>query len=131
MTKPSWDNAPDWARFLALNRSGNWRWHEYEPSRDEDVWKTPGRHKFAGFGFSDVAGWPNSKEARPTDHEVSDPIRAFVVEATETDLFRTEVWRQQKEITRLRDALAQIAAVTCGCIGNVCPICIARKTLGI
>lgn len=29
--KPSWDDAPTWAQWLAMNKSGNWFWFEYKP----------------------------------------------------------------------------------------------------
>jgi len=29
--KPSWDDAPSWAQWLALDGDGEWYWYEVEP----------------------------------------------------------------------------------------------------
>lgn len=29
--KPSWDDSPEWAKFLAMDADGNWCWFEVEP----------------------------------------------------------------------------------------------------
>ena len=31
MTKPSWENAPDWAQWLARDADGEWCWYEARP----------------------------------------------------------------------------------------------------
>lgn len=31
MNKPDWKDAPIWARFLAMNSDGDWRWWNDEP----------------------------------------------------------------------------------------------------
>lgn len=31
MENPSWDDAPDWAFFLILDKIGRWLWCEYPP----------------------------------------------------------------------------------------------------
>lgn len=38
--KPSWDNAPEWANWLAMDGDGWWFWYALEPSydHDDDVW---------------------------------------------------------------------------------------------
>lgn len=32
MSKPSWDDAPEWANFLAMDDSSEWYWFEREPA---------------------------------------------------------------------------------------------------
>lgn len=32
MKKPSWENAPPWAKYLAQNDDGQWFWYELKPS---------------------------------------------------------------------------------------------------
>lgn len=36
--KPTWDNAPKWANFLAMDYDGEWYWHLEEPIYSDDVW---------------------------------------------------------------------------------------------
>lgn len=31
MSKPSWDDAPEWANWLAMDADGTWFWFEDEP----------------------------------------------------------------------------------------------------
>ncbi len=31
ITAPSFDNAPEWANFVAMDSSGDWYWYEKEP----------------------------------------------------------------------------------------------------
>lgn len=32
--KPSWDDAPEWANYLAVDSCGDWFWYEFEPTND-------------------------------------------------------------------------------------------------
>lgn len=32
--KPSWDDAPEWAQYLAMDEGGCWYWHGGEPHWD-------------------------------------------------------------------------------------------------
>lgn len=43
MSKPSWEDAPSWAGWLAMDGDGWWMWHESEPKWDEDEceWDSP------------------------------------------------------------------------------------------
>ncbi len=36
--KPSWDDAPEWAQWLAMDESGRWWWYEKRPVRKEEYW---------------------------------------------------------------------------------------------
>lgn len=42
--KPNWDEAPEWAGWLAMDGDGWWRWWRVEPSFEEewDQWDCPG-----------------------------------------------------------------------------------------
>ena len=33
--KPDWKDAPEWAQWLAMDRNGEWYWHELEPEPNE------------------------------------------------------------------------------------------------
>ena len=41
-TKPSWDDAPDWAWWLAQDRDGKWWWFENAPTlhSEKGFWDT-------------------------------------------------------------------------------------------
>ena len=33
--KPSWDDAPEWANWLAMDEDGAWEWFEREPCKSD------------------------------------------------------------------------------------------------
>lgn len=35
--KPDWNDAPDWAKYLACDRNGEWWWFEFKPHCDEGI----------------------------------------------------------------------------------------------
>ena len=37
MQKPSWDDAPEWARYLAQDDDGWWYWFDEKPVFDDDI----------------------------------------------------------------------------------------------
>lgn len=53
--KPSWDDAPPWAKYLSWDEAGDggspWKWHEEEPtipaSASVDRWVSTKRHMIA------------------------------------------------------------------------------------
>jgi hypothetical protein len=55
--KPSWNDAPEWANWLAMDDNGNWYWYSAEPSYDfgDGLWKDGGE--------SDIASCPISAES--------------------------------------------------------------------
>jgi hypothetical protein len=36
--KPSWDDAPEWANYLARDHDGSWWWYEHEPTLERGEW---------------------------------------------------------------------------------------------
>src|SRR6056297_3729034 len=36
--KPSWDDAPDWANWLAQDDEGQWFWYQHCPTCKDGVW---------------------------------------------------------------------------------------------
>lgn len=36
--KPSWDDAPDWANWLAMDPDGLWYWFAIEPDFENNEW---------------------------------------------------------------------------------------------
>lgn len=61
--KPSWNDAPEWAQWLAKDADEMWYWHEKQPykSYERGEWKSAGRSKMIEDGID----WWNSCEARP------------------------------------------------------------------
>lgn len=60
--KPSWQDSPYWAAYLAKDADGHWSWFEYLPDRNQERWVTDGRVQHAGYVNDD---WQDSMEARP------------------------------------------------------------------
>ena len=59
--KPRWEDAPEWAQWLAMDEDGDWYWYEKEP---EPGWKSWAPRK----GKTTVAGetdWEKTLEQRP------------------------------------------------------------------
>lgn len=36
--KPNWQDAPKWAKHLAMDNDGLWWWYEFKPTFDGDGW---------------------------------------------------------------------------------------------
>ena len=62
--KPRWEDAPEWANWLAMDADGGWFWYENEPAPiPQAVWSAPeGRQKLAAREENE---WGSSKESRP------------------------------------------------------------------
>ncbi|XQA74642.1 hypothetical protein ACM9XA_03635 [Xanthomonas sacchari] len=61
MSKPSWDDAPDWAQWLAMDADGQWYWYESKPEWHFGTWETKAAHVSAGSSDSAI----DSLEQRP------------------------------------------------------------------
>ena len=64
--KPSWDEAPEWASWLAMDEDGSWGWFESEPevSDDFEVWDSAYTYLPAKKYYGDEY-WTDSLERRP------------------------------------------------------------------
>lgn len=60
---PSWDSAPEWAMFLAQDRSGNWYWYQYPVEVDDDWWIE--KEGFDGQ-MMEIKGFPKREDWRDT-----------------------------------------------------------------
>lgn len=47
--KPSWDDAPEWANYMAMDDNEDWHWYEKKPdwSESEKEWLTFGKYEKA------------------------------------------------------------------------------------
>lgn len=67
--KPSWKDAPDTARYLAMDRNGEWVWfvEEPKPHPELSIW-TVQSHYAKHAGWSDPSDdWLSTKERRPDE----------------------------------------------------------------
>lgn len=63
MDKPDWSDAPDWARYLAQDKDGEWWWYEHMPEKCRENWQLN-----RCIGKSEKAykeAWTISLEERP------------------------------------------------------------------
>lgn len=62
--KPDWKDAPEWAKWLAMDEDGVWCWFESEPELESTFWVTDDKYQDAS---EPVNKWKDSLEARPDD----------------------------------------------------------------
>jgi hypothetical protein len=65
--KPQWKDAPEWAKWLAMDKNGQWYWYEgpCKPEHDENRWD-------CDEGIGEKVGvpepnWEDSLEAKPKE----------------------------------------------------------------
>lgn len=62
--KPKWEDAPKWARFLAMDENTEWYWYSHEPETDLSSWViTEGQFRIAQAKAKNQ--WKKSLEERP------------------------------------------------------------------
>ena len=59
--KPSWEDAPEWAQWLAMDDDGEWYWYEEKPKRNKFGWMSLTKRVLSTKGV----GWDESREQRP------------------------------------------------------------------
>ena len=76
MTKPSWNSAPAWANYLAMDKSGDWYWFELEPFENEYsfYWGASGRVELASA--AQETHWAKSLEKRPIKQKKNQAVVA-------------------------------------------------------
>ena len=64
--KPSWDEAPEWANWLAMDEDGSWGWFEVAPEINEyfEMWYSECAYLPACKYYGDDY-WTESLERRP------------------------------------------------------------------
>jgi len=67
-SNPSWEDAPDWAEWLAEDKNGKWFWYADRPKRGMIVWLFGDSTRYKGAGESGAANpdWAETLERRPT-----------------------------------------------------------------
>lgn len=61
---PDWNNAPEWANFVAMDYDQVWWWHEYEPVRTFYEWEVESTGRAAPV-FGNEMDWMDSLQERP------------------------------------------------------------------
>jgi hypothetical protein len=65
MSKPSWEDAPEWAQYLAMDGNGAWYFYEEEPHEVDCAWLSfHGRVKKV---IQHPVPWFDTKEQRPCE----------------------------------------------------------------
>ena len=66
--KPDWNNAPEWAQWVAMDVNGHWYWYRIEPDCDwTHCWSTELRKDLESAEcFGGSPDWKKSLERRPT-----------------------------------------------------------------
>jgi hypothetical protein len=63
--KPTWDEAPDWAKFLVQNYKGAWYFFDEEPGRYPEHWNHIGRWAYSPSAGEVLGDWRKTLERRP------------------------------------------------------------------
>lgn len=58
----TWDKAPEWANYKAIDPNGWVYWFEFKPTLSLHGWQTNGRSRLAGR-----PNWETSLEKRPSE----------------------------------------------------------------
>lgn len=63
--KIDWDNAPEWANYVAMDSDGYWHWYELQPQADYhyDEWTGDGKVNC----FDSPRVWDTTLEGRPNE----------------------------------------------------------------
>ena len=64
---PNWGVAPKWAKYLAQDGDGIWRWHDKKPKLEDGKWYSTVSNTINQAGYTKLLGeeYKNSLESRP------------------------------------------------------------------
>jgi cytochrome c553 len=80
--QPDWDDAPEWASWLAQDESGAWIWYETKPTLNGMEWaERNGRVK----PVNSVDGWARTLQERPSETEQKQEVAKFEVNLDKLD----------------------------------------------
>ena len=68
--KPNWDNAPEWARYWAVDENGCCWWYENEPVIEDDYWTRSNNNTDVLSDDNVCVTWRESLHERPTPASV-------------------------------------------------------------
>jgi hypothetical protein len=69
--KPSWEDAPEWAKYLAMDGQGGWYWFEKKPKPNIffSQWIPKDLTRCEKAYVDDQEYWNDSLEKRPTQDD--------------------------------------------------------------
>ena len=94
--KPSWDDAPEWAEWLAQDEDGEWKWLAGLPGKYVDGW-TAVKIKGCCKGLV-LGGWRDTLEKRP-EQTIADICREVTGENRHEEIFEPFVSVEDAKIT--------------------------------
>lgn len=64
---PNWAKAPDWARYVAQDKTGTWRWHFNKPKLVDGFWTSKNISSYDHAGYSKIVekSFEKSLQERP------------------------------------------------------------------
>ena len=67
--KPDWKDAPEWAKWLAMDGDGWWYWYARKPIKDDAGWHSEYRYSsvYKHSAAPSSPEWWETREQRPTD----------------------------------------------------------------
>lgn len=66
INKPSWDDAPEWAEWLAQSEKGEWEWHQDMPEMISGGWDIPDNDVFHSWEVAQDGAVPDGHDWRQT-----------------------------------------------------------------
>jgi hypothetical protein len=63
--KPNWDDAPEWANYVAQDQTGKWYWYSHQPIASEGYWAVPQDDGRWDAATVQEDAWKDTLRARP------------------------------------------------------------------
>lgn len=65
IAKPSWENAPEWAKWLAQDADGEWCWFRHKPLKESEpaIWNND-----INLSVKDETQWRRAGESKPNEN---------------------------------------------------------------
>ncbi len=115
VAKPSWDDAPEWAQWLAQDENALWWWYASEPECGVNVWRSSGDHSEIAARGNRNPNWRETLERRPDAdshlNHIAEPSKMVegepipVPEYGEADSAKTRTVTATLNVSCLHDAL--------------------------
>ena len=65
MSKPNWNNAPEWAQWVAQDADGQWTWYDRKPMQfNTHIWYNDSQY-FVAYNDEANNNWQKTLEERP------------------------------------------------------------------
>ncbi len=109
--KPSWDDAPEWAQWLAMDESGRWFWYDKMPVRKGEYWLNYGNMEEA---LPNTSLWDKSLEKRKNpspmniDRIANDFRDRVIIGYEDAETLRIEAEAFARQVAALVEALHEL-----------------------